>query len=573
MANATEAYDANAFFHAGFDPAVSVFGSLGFVAANVVLALLIEHGLKLVEKVVEHHPTYFRLLTKMYQELMVGGFTAFVSKRIQQWNVLSSDDEQMVNSSDDMVLYYGLAIALQSMVMFWRLRKHNSQVDKLSLLTAQELYNEVTANDDTSSSALPSIYHSVIKMKIVRRYFLNAHQLPELFSFPKYLRAIQDSEIIQLFDIELFAWLLLVGIYVGFFAVCGAVDHILLAPESTLTYVDAEHVLRTRLLVLFVFIACLGLVMCLLNVYLKRCVHWIVVQASNSAAEDHHLVAALGRIATEEAHLIQDETTESAIARMTTVANSLSEKPDHSTIWGLLQTLFRKVTGRQHTRDPKLQIAKLHLPFFSRKLLHVFIKLLLNMNAMYFALVLQSFFTILRPSIAYPTQIWYPVILLALTLALGVNSAIFGPRIVGRMALVNATVRVNAAELKRSVEHFTEVLEIQEKMVAALVKYTATHLKSLEDMQDELKLHDDKHSGYIEIDVLRRTIKRYGFKFSKNKFNTFIRLQFKTKGTTVQYETFLKVLHRTIEKNDYGAHATYNNSPTLTSKVSFAVSK
>ncbi|OQS02225.1 hypothetical protein THRCLA_05381 [Thraustotheca clavata] len=541
-------YDSNAFFHAGFEPSVSIIGCLGFVAANVVLAIIIEHGLDVVERVIERHPTYFKLLTKMYRELMVGGFTAFVSKRIQQWNIMSNEHENMLNASDDMVLYYGIAIALQSIVMFWRLRRHNSQVDKLSIMTSQELCDELQ-RETSSKHHLPEVYHSVVKMKIIRRYFLNAYTLPELFSFPKYLRAIQDSEIIQLFDIELFAWLLMVGVYLAFFTVCDAVDRINLAPDLQ-TFDEAKKVIRTRLLVLFFFIAALGIAMYLLSLYLQHCVQRIVVQASNTAAEDHQLIAALERIANEESNLARDETPEIAIERMNKIADSLSERPDHSTIWGLFQSGVRKCLGRQRTRELKFQVAKIHIPFFSRKLLHVVIKLMLNMNAMYLALELQCFFTILRPTFTYPELLWYPAILLALVLALGVNMAFIAPRIVYNMAVVNATVRVNPAELKRSVEHFTEVLEIQRKMVAALLHFTQTHLKSLADMEAELKLQDDKGTGYVEIDDLRHAIKRYGFKFSKNKFNTFIRLQFKTKGTKVPYETFFKTLFHTVEMNE-----------------------
>ncbi|RHZ33037.1 hypothetical protein DYB31_014339, partial [Aphanomyces astaci] len=106
----------------------------------------------------------------------------------------------------------------------------------------------------------------------------------------------------------------------------------------------------------------------------------------------------------------------------------------------------------------------------------------------------------------------------------------------------NATVRVNPTQLKAVIEHFSDVLDMQTKMADAVAVYCDANLKDVADMEMELDALDPAGTLVVDCEVLRGVVKRYGFRFSRNKFQTFVRLQFQTRGTTVPYLDFTKLL-------------------------------
>ncbi|RHZ05031.1 hypothetical protein DYB31_008474, partial [Aphanomyces astaci] len=511
-ANATAAsayeYSVQTLLHAGLDESVSVPLQLAFILAVTLFVLGFEFLIESVEAIIERHPTYWTLLNKMYRELLVGGLTAFVSKRIDQWDILSaysqtklnlSDDmvsqqdridqwdilsaysQTKLNLSDDMVLYFSLSIAIQSALMFMMLRRRNRNVDALSALGARDLVEVMSADPDRAASRLSQ---SAMKTKILQHFFLTTFGLPDLFSFPKYLRAIQDAEIFSLFDIEIIEWLLLVAVYAFFFWFANLFDIMRFVPEGAtddaidagVGLANAKRIQAGRVGILLVFVLVLSVTLLLLYQYIRFRVHQIVVHAGGYRAS---YLEAIMAIAADEDAAPPPLSNDRAIGQMAELADSLADVEDHSGIWDLLTSAWRYMAGTPHAAKPNvaMPIQDLHLRYFSRKAIHVFAKILLSFNAMYFALVWATFNASIAPVLVSGEATWYPLALVGIMAVLVFNMMFFAPRLVRQLALVNATVRVNPTQLKAVIEHFSDVLDMQTKMADAVAVYCDANLK------------------------------------------------------------------------------------------------
>ncbi|KAG9403806.1 hypothetical protein AC1031_005304 [Aphanomyces cochlioides] len=566
-------FSVQTLINAGLDINVSVPLQFAFICAVTAFVLCFEYVLETIESVIARHPTYWTLLNKMYRELLVGGLTAFVAKRIDQWDALPKYSQTKLNNSDDMVLYFSLSIALQSAFIFMMLRVRNKKLDKLSVLSARDLLEYMSTDD--SAKPTSKLSQSIMKTKILQNFFLTTYKLPDVFSFPKYLRSIQDSEIFSLFDVEIIEWLLLVAIYTAFFWIADVFETIRFVGEgpedaiieSGVGLQHAKMIQTTRLQVLLVFILILTVSLWALYAYVRRRVHDIVIHAGNGHKS---YLDALHEIADQEdARLAKPMTNDEAIATMMELADALSDVEDHSTIWDLIKSGARRVLGKSHVKNQAfVPVADLHLRFFSRKAVHVFAKLLMSFNAMYFALVWSAFNASVGRVISSKQAWWYPLCLVGLMVVLVFNMVFFAPRLVRQLALVNATVRVNPSELKTVIEHFADVLEMQTEMAEAINEYCDANDKDVKELEQDMVALDPQATGYIEGEELRNIISRYGFKFSANKFQTFVRLQFKTQGTKVPYADFCRVLFGLTDqlKAHHGALSEFMTGRNLNSQ-------
>ncbi|CAK4261165.1 unnamed protein product [Aphanomyces euteiches] len=571
-ASVTE-FSVNALINAGLNQKVSVPTQFAFICIVTVFVLCFEFILESIEHVIARHPTYWRLLNKMYRELLVGGLTAFVSKRLDQWNVMDETEQNKLNIGDEMVLYFALSIAIQSALIFTMLRKRNQRADKLSALNSRDLLEYMTTDKDAKPRSLSS--QSIMKNKILQNFFLTTYKLPDMFSFPKYLRSIQDSEIFSLFDVEIIEWLLLVATYSVFFRIADDLEIRLTidenasdeAIEAGIEFGIAKGMLENRLKILLGFILLLSATIWALDWFLRRLVRDIVTYAANG--QESYLEALREVADQEDARLAKPMTNDEAISTMMELADSLSDVKDHSSIWDLIKSAARRLVGRAHVKTQTLEaMTNLNLRFFSRKAVHVFAKLLLAFNAMYFALVWATFNASLVPVITSQEATMYPVWLAGLMAILIVNMVYFAPRLVRQLALVNATVRVNPNELKTVIEHFADVLEMQTEMAEAINEYCDANDKDAKELEQDMVALDPQGTGYIEGEDLRNIIIRYGFKFSANKFQTFVRLQFKTRGTKVPYADFCRILFGLTDqlKAHHGALSEFMTGRNLNSQ-------
>ncbi|CAK4206387.1 unnamed protein product [Aphanomyces euteiches] len=532
-------FSVQALINAGLDIDVSVSLQFSFIIVVTVFVICFEYVLESIEHVIARHPTYWTLLNKMYRELLVGGLTAFVAKRLDQWDAIAKYDQAKLNISDDIVLYFSLSIAIQSAIMFMMLRVRNEKVDKLSVLSARDLLEYMSTDD--GANPWSQFSKSIMTTKILQNFFLTTYKLPDVFSFPKYVRSIQDSEIFSLFDVEIIEWILLVAVYTIFFWIAEDFESIRFIEEDATddiieAGIDVEHakmILATRLEVLLVYILILTIALWALYAYVRRRVHDIVLHASNGRKS---YLEALEDIANkEDARLAKPMTNDEAIAVMMEFADSLTDVEDHSSIWDLIKSGARRLVGRAHAKD------KSHMQWQTSTCHSSPAKPSMSLPS-------SSFNASVVPVIKSKQATWYPLSLLGLMAILVFNMLFFAPQLVRHLALVNATVRVNPHELKAVIEHFSDVLEMQTDMADAIVTYCDAHGKDIKDLEHDIVAMDPQATGYIEGEALRDIISHYGFKFSANKFQTFVCLQFKTRGTRVPYADFFRVLYGLTEQ-------------------------
>ncbi|KAH9088722.1 hypothetical protein LEN26_019384 [Aphanomyces euteiches] len=526
----------NALFHIGLQlPVYSTLLSFLYVIAFVIV---LKMALTKLENKAAPHPKYFTLLTHMYRELLVGGLIQFLSKRLGEYSVFDKDSNNYIawEAVDDMILFFAIALTVQSSIMFLRLRQRNFQMDKHALLTPAELYAQATS--DGKSNKIAKEYVSTAKMFVLRDFFLRQYDLPRLFSFPKYLRAVQDTEIIHLYEVEKSTWIILVLLQGLYYVIS---DDVRPGYRDELQDPDTrESIHKSRLLIIFIFIMILIFMMLGLYFYLKRCVSIMVMHAGGDEAQ---LTAALKLLA-DATDVAAPETTEVTLLKLFDRTENLPEYEGSSSFSDLLGTVFRKVTGskwgKKKSDVPHLE-CDLNLPYFSRKFVHVLAKFFLTVNAFYFSFLLQGFMVLVANG-----KWWSLAIIGGQMVVLLLNMTFLSPRIIRQFTLINGIVRVNPGELKSVLEHFIDVLELQRRMVRAVVAHCETNNIDVSKIMTDLKAHDVDNSRYVESEILRSTIMNYGFKFSKNKFNTFVRLQFKTKGTKVRYDLFFRVFFREV---------------------------
>ncbi|EQC42050.1 hypothetical protein SDRG_00893 [Saprolegnia diclina VS20] len=557
----SEAFPSDVLFHAGLE--YSVRGTIYAFMATVLFVVVFRYGLKLLEGRTASHAKYFVLLNKMYKELMVGGLIQFSSNRLSQFGAVEQDSPayQAWEVADDMVFFFAIALALQSALMFWRLQARNVALDTLALYTSEELYAEATNNG--ALATIPKPYVSASKLCIVRHFFLTKHKLPQLFSYPKYLRAVQDTEIIELFDVEVSTWILLLLVYSGLFFL----SDVFVSYHDDLNLPETrKKVHDIRLIVIAVAIAALTVFMLVMYAYLKNVVYRMVLHAGGDEAT---LAASLKRVGDEEASSRIQETSSHALLKMHHVAEGLSDRHDRSSIGDLVLTIFRKVTGCKYKTASHRQASQLmdehamDLPWFSRKATHVGVKVLLTLNALYFGFLAQALIVLIPRDVGASHYILGGL----LAYLIVAHMVLLAPRIARQLAFINATVRVNPAELKIVIEHYADVLQLQRKMARAVLAHLAARDVTIDVFIAGLKLDDPNETGYMEGAVLRKNIKRFGYKFSKLKFTSFVRLQFETKGTKVKYERLVQMLHdEAAHHGDEALPLAFSDVPPMSDK-------
>jgi len=211
----------------------------------------------------------------------------------------------------------------------------------------------------------------------------------------------------------------------------------------------------------------------------------------------------------------------------------------------LFMSAFRKCTGHSNMKKNDLRFkTTLRLPYFSRKFCHFIMKFLLIVNALYYSMFLTCVVYIVGVSAKGVASI------IALLLPLLVNTIVLGPKIVRQFSLVNGTWRVERKKLSGVIEHFIEVQEIKTSMIAQIYLYMRSNEKSLQDINILFTADDSYKNGFIGIDNLRQLLlHEFKFKISRHKFNTLVRLQFRTRIGNVNCTDFLKLIEEEGEYN------------------------
>ncbi|ETV90217.1 hypothetical protein H310_14945, partial [Aphanomyces invadans] len=423
-----------------------------------------------------------------------------------------------------------------------------------------------------------------LQVKLLRCLFLRSYDLPQLFPFDKYVEDVQDSQVAHLVEIDISMWIVLMATYALFFIFSG----------ELLSNGEFKAITPVRWWVFIGFAVSLWTLMILLLVYLRKLVQLllqhaakkvnIVQDGSTSWIREHRNMATPEAMAEALSHVVQYEASlppmppQEAIDNMRRIADELSDDSHdahflahlfaHDLLCGLLGTVGRRMKRRRSpsptTPKGKLHgVGSLHLPYFSRKLVHVLIQLLFVMNGFYYALFINC--VLYLDGFNGMAVIKAALVVIPLLL----NTFVVAPKITREFSIINSLFRVDAHKLSAIVEHFAEVEAMKDDMARQVLDHLHHTHQTLADLAAALAnadaTDDDAGDGYIEMEVLRGILKQFGFRFQRQKFTTLVRLEFASKGTTIRYQDLLTLLGDT----EVSMRQQSRQVPTLMSFQSF----
>ncbi|RHY24988.1 hypothetical protein DYB32_008573 [Aphanomyces invadans] len=506
---------------------------------------------------------------------------------------------QAMDAADLLILFTVMSMVVQSVCIFLRLKRTQRELDEVAILSASDVLRDATASQEASTSQsrfLPCLSSAQewsrqefrCQIKLLGQFFLHVYKLPQLFSFAKYIQDVQETQVSHLIEIDITIWVFLMGLYAAFFALTGELFdgaeykvrrrfQLLQCRLSMLSFLQAKEAKRLTIFALFAYLLLLAMV--LLLVYLKHLVQVLLQHAAVAAMptdtatspshghtnlrQPKHLFAALQNVVCLEDQA-QFEPADDAIERMRKIAEELLDTSavdphggDHgpSSMWlcfrhdmlcQLLGSGLRKLQGHSH-KKPHLDVASpmhaVHLPYFSRKFTHFLIQLLLIVNGFYYALWVNCIMYIDGFRVVAALK------MVGMVLPLVVNTFVLAPQLVKQFSVVNGTWRVNAKHLSDLVESFAEVESMKKQMVMQILTHLHHHSKSLGDLETALKIAANASAatdrGYVDMEVVRRVLKQFGFKFARRKFHSFVRLEFHTRGTAIRYADVMRLLRAT----------------------------
>ncbi|RHY47686.1 hypothetical protein DYB38_010333 [Aphanomyces astaci] len=539
-----------------------------FIFLVVLFVATLELALHHIHRVCRQHPKYAKMLHKTTQELMIVGLIYMLVKFCVYSNLAEKGGPvyYALDAADVFVFFVTMALVFQAIVVFIRLRKSNIEMDKLSVMSAVDLVAIARQRLDEAAASKSwwrqfrawRKYEDRMEMKLLGQFFLNVYELPQLFSFAKYIREVQDSQIAKFIEVDLSTWVLLLGVFALYFAFTGQLNSPYRVSESSI-----------RLVAFATFVCCLTVAMLGFFFYLKHLVTVLLQHATDRALEGsamtlivpldgnakkrkmEFLFEAMNDVIEKESHEDADLPADEAIARMRYVADKLyhGKVRDHSWVKAdlfcqLIMSGYRKCRGKSSVHQNSLRCKLMHddkpirLPFFSRKACHVVLQSMLIANGFFYALLINCVLVVTE---------WNQVVaILLLLVPLFFNTLVLAPDVVRQFSILNGTWRVGRKKLSSVIEHFAQVEKMKQRMCVQIHTFFLEHQKTLADLQAALEEADaadeDANDGFIDLDVCRETLKDFGFLFARHKFNTFVRLEFDTKGETIRYSDLLEIL-------------------------------
>ncbi|KAG2502585.1 hypothetical protein JM16_009497 [Phytophthora kernoviae] len=133
-----------------------------------------------------------------------------------------------------------------------------------------------------------------------------------------------------------------------------------------------------------------------------------------------------------------------------------------------------------------------------------------------------------------------PAVMVPLPLA--VNTLFLQQSIFRHFVMICSILRIDSTTLGEVVNHFSEIVELRSEFASSLAQclregeYTAT------DLRTELRGHDLRETGFIDLDNLRIVLAAFGFRLTRFRFNSVAKLLFELEGTKVEYGQLLRLI-------------------------------
>ncbi|EGZ24459.1 hypothetical protein PHYSODRAFT_554617 [Phytophthora sojae] len=546
--------------------------------------VLFEKALHRMEHNFPASDKYQHMLKKVYRELMVLGLISLGLKILKENPDIDSDSKTMLafQVADLTIFFLALVLILQSTAVFLLLRNQNDRADRAELMKTQDLVELVDSVDD-AKDAVPSfirtllccgraskkktVVKKLVALRLLRRLFLRRFGFPQLFPFAKYLSRAQANQISHMIEVEPSMWVVLLAVAWG---ICGLLN--------VLEALDADMPERQELIEAFMIVAWIVLLLHLMVfLYFRSCVQYLLRLAAVN--EDKTILTAnLHAIAEEEAKAWQNEEADKALEIMSSIQEQHEEfeyqrvqrerklaKQDGgrlgtycSRVSALFSADSRKINGCESIGGVVPGSPNIDIRFFSYKAWHVSVILLLVLNGFLITLFLQC--AVYDLDEIYENFGTLPAVLVPLPLVL--NALYFQRHIFYDFVVVSSTLRIDSHTLSSVVETFSEVVRLRSEFAASLRHHLTQQELTIADLQEELKARDAAGSGLIEVDELRSVLGKFGFRLTRFRFNSVVKMLFETERTSVAYSQVVRLvamaenehLVENVQAAEYPAH-------------------
>lgn len=528
--------------------------------------VLVEGALHRLEHKFPPSEKYQHMLKKAYRELMVLGLISLGLKILKEIPDIDGYSKTMLafQVADLTIFLLALALILQSTGVFLLLRNQNNRAERAELITTQDLVNLVNGSKG-SEDAGPSFFRTLfccgraakkrandrelIELRLLRRLFLHRFGLPQLFPFSKYLNRAQANQIAHMIEVEPSMWVVLLIVA---WSICGLLEVI-----KTL---DSDMPESHELVEAFMMFAWVLLLLhALVLLYFRSCVHHLLHAAafSNDKAT---LVANLSAIADEEAETWRNEEADKALEVMGAIQEHHEElefQRRSSKIAGHKQVRHENEKRRESFSGVMPGSPSIEIRFFSHKAWHIGVMLLLTLNGFLITLFVQC--AVYDMDDVYEDFGTLPTVMVPLPLV--INSFFLQRRIFYDFVIVSNMLRIDSHTLSDVVENFSEVVLLRSEFATSLFHHITQQELAISDLQAELKSRDRTSCGFIEVDDLRDVLSNFGFRLTRFRFNSVVKLLFELEGTTVAYAHVMRLVLMAQNENFFDTTSVRQQQP------------
>lgn len=513
---------------------------------------------------------------------MILGFLGLLTKLLKELAGVDPYSPEMVafQAADLIVFILAIALILQSLFVFLRLRRKNIQAEKAELISSQDLYEAIQFQNEakaprrgccngrqTGATILSSDVNELTQLRLLRHFFLRTYGLPELFPFSKYLRQAQDNMISHMIEVEVSTWMMLLAIAWGLERVAFMIYAVVDTIEENFSIVLAFQGLTWTAVVLH-FLTLLYLEWGIRHLRKKAVKH-----GEQQQSHHHHQtrLECLKEVADIERETVDHEKAMDAIVVMERVREREQRHRGKRTHCFLIRHdtgfqlifmicknvlspltcgLFRrkKVVHSNEDRDDKEDMEAAHksirLAGFSRKLWHFMVMSLLMINGFFIALFCQCI--VYQFKTIYDDMGIAPLVMTPQPLL--INAILLQPRIMRNFFLISSITRVDDKALGDVIDHFTETVQLRSEFVNLVFANLEQTNRSIANLMEEFRRVDNNQSGYVDVEDARLVLRKNGFALSFFRFNSVAKLLFTLKGARLEYAQVQSLLELSLQE-------------------------
>ncbi|ETV98374.1 hypothetical protein H310_09065 [Aphanomyces invadans] len=522
----------------GEEEVLSIQLVAGFIILVVVFVAIMERIVEYLLHVAKRNKKYKEMLIKTIGELMVVGLIYLLVKLLSYLGGLSTLHYHAIDAADILVFLVVIFLVVQAVVIFIVLTYTNNLTDSVDLYSMEDLVALADAEEARSLSwlFLPKARRGM-QLKLLEALFVKVYELPPLFSFPKYILEIQEDQVVQLADLRISHWIILVGIFLVFFTCTGEMqtDH---APYRVVANDGAVESLQdTRVLVMGVLagalLGCMLLLMLSLHrarlFLLRRAGQFLEIYNTPTCAvkllqTEESQAAADGSPIADEPHHHLDLSFDEQIRQMRDVSELVrSREPvKHRHIFGaeLFYRLYAMLCGRPvahpNALDARVPGDMFQLRGFSLPRAQFLTTLLLLLNGLYGAILCTS----VVPSINSTTNGLYvagccvPIVL---------NMVVIAPKLISNFAIVLGVWKIDGRVLAKTIDHFVHVAKLKHQLHQDI----STSPAMVDDIQGLVGASAD---GYVDMDTIHDTVAAWGVSLTRHDLNTLVYMECHCRG-------------------------------------------